>query len=45
MGCEKHIESLGMETVMIRIQKFFPGLKHGYFNPPKEKFSASGYGR
>jgi pyruvate-formate lyase-activating enzyme len=30
---------LGMQHVLQRIQKLFPDLKHGYFNPPKEKFN------
>jgi pyruvate-formate lyase-activating enzyme len=29
---------LGMEKSLARIKKLFPNLKHGYFNPPKEKF-------
>jgi len=28
----------GMQTVLGRIRRRYPGLKHGYFNPPKEKF-------
>jgi len=29
---------MGMEVLMARIRRVFPGLKFGYFNPPKEKF-------
>jgi len=34
----EHGQPLGMPTVLHRIRKTFPDLKHGYFNPPKEKF-------
>jgi pyruvate-formate lyase-activating enzyme len=34
----KHTQPLGMQYVLQRTQKLFPHLKHGYFNPPKEKF-------
>jgi pyruvate-formate lyase-activating enzyme len=34
----EHGKPLGMQTVLHRIRKTFPDLKHGYFNPPKEKF-------
>ena len=34
-----HGPPLGMQHALHRIQKSFPNLKHGYFNPPKEKFS------
>jgi len=37
----QHGKSLGMEAVLTRIRKSYPGLKHGYFNPPKEKFLVS----
>ena len=29
---------VGISKVLSRIRKEFPDLKHGYFNPPKEKF-------
>ncbi len=29
---------MGMQTVLERIRQRFPELKHGYFNPPREKF-------
>jgi hypothetical protein len=29
---------LGMAHVLEEIQGRFPGLKHGYFNPPRERF-------
>ncbi len=34
----KHGEPVGMKNVLRQIQKSFPGLKFGYFNPPKEMF-------
>jgi pyruvate-formate lyase-activating enzyme len=30
---------LGMTAMMETIRKRFPGLKHGYFNPPRERFA------
>jgi len=36
----KHGKPVGMKNVLRQIRKSFPGLKHGYFNPPKEKFEA-----
>ncbi len=32
-------EPLGIETIINQIKKNFPEVKHGYFNPPKEKWS------
>ena len=29
---------IGMDTLIDKIKKRFPNLKHGYFNPPKERF-------
>ncbi len=29
---------MGMKTLLRRVRKYFPALKYGYFNPPKEKF-------
>lgn len=29
---------LGMRSLLARVRKVFPALKHGYFNPPKEKW-------
>ena len=34
----QHGRPLGMETLLQRVQKQFPNLKFGYFNPPKENF-------
>ena len=31
-------ELIGIRTLMKKVQEAFPGLKFGYFNPPKEKF-------
>jgi len=33
-----HSNPIGMKTVLERIQKQFPDISHGYFNPPKERF-------
>lgn len=33
-------ELMGMSRLLARIRETFPGLKFGYFNPPKEKFGA-----
>ena len=33
-----HETPVGMKTLLSRIQKSFPNIKHGYFNPPKETF-------
>jgi pyruvate-formate lyase-activating enzyme len=32
---------VGISEMLSRLKKHFPGLNHGYFNPPKEKFSRS----
>ena len=29
---------MGMHRIILQIKKSFPNVKHGYFNPPKEKF-------
>ena len=34
-----HGRPLGIPKLLGRIKKTFPKLKHGYYNPPKEKFS------
>jgi hypothetical protein len=34
----KHGKPLGIQNLMNRVRQQFPKLKHGYFNPPKEKF-------
>jgi MoaA/NifB/PqqE/SkfB family radical SAM enzyme len=34
----QHGKPMGMQNVLHRIQKLFPDVKYGYFNPPKEKF-------
>lgn len=34
----QHGKPIGMRNVLRRIQKLFPDVKYGYFNPPKEKF-------
>ncbi len=31
-------ESLGMDRVLSQLKKRFPALKHGYFNPPRQRF-------
>lgn len=31
----------GMKRLIGRIRRSFPGLRHGYFNPPKERFAES----
>lgn len=33
---------IGMACLIERIRRKFPALKHGYFNPPKERFDFSG---
>lgn len=32
-------ESMGMARVLASLKKRFPKLKHGYFNPPKQRFN------
>ncbi|MBW2412340.1 MAG: radical SAM protein [Deltaproteobacteria bacterium] len=34
----RHGEPIGVEKLIKKIRKQFPGIMHGYFNPPKEKF-------
>ena len=34
----EHGKPMGIQTVLRRMRKTFPDLKHGYFNPPKERF-------
>jgi molybdenum cofactor biosynthesis enzyme MoaA len=34
----QHGEPIGIQNLMNRVRQQFPKLKHGYFNPPKEKF-------
>lgn len=34
----EHGKPIGMKKMLARIQKAFPNLIYGYFNPPKEKF-------
>jgi hypothetical protein len=34
-----HGNPLGMKAVFEEVRVGFPGLRHGYFNPPKEMFS------
>lgn len=36
---QPHGKPQGMKTVIDEVRAHFPGLRHGYFNPPKEKFS------
>ena len=38
-GITRHGEPIGMENLISRVRQQFPKLKHGYFNPPKEKFN------
>ena len=35
----KNGKPMGMKNLLKRVQKTFPDLMHGYFNPPKEKFN------
>jgi pyruvate-formate lyase-activating enzyme len=35
----RHGGSIGVQNLIKQIRAQFPKLKHGYFNPPKEKFS------
>jgi pyruvate-formate lyase-activating enzyme len=37
-GSKRDPELLGIRTLLERVRQAFPGLKFGYFNPPKEKF-------
>jgi molybdenum cofactor biosynthesis enzyme MoaA len=37
-GGRKASELMGMRTLLERVREAFPGLKFGYFNPPREKF-------
>ncbi len=37
-GISEAGEPMGMEAIINQLKKEFPDLKHGYFNPPKEKF-------
>jgi pyruvate-formate lyase-activating enzyme len=43
---EPHGMPLGMKKIFNRLKKDFPALRHGYFNPPKERFTgwAMGHG-
>lgn len=34
----RHAEPIGMQNLIKQLRQRFPELKHGYFNPPKEKF-------
>jgi hypothetical protein len=34
-----HENPLGMKAVFEEVRCGFPQMRHGYFNPPKEKFS------
>lgn len=34
----EHSPGIGMDTLISEMKNTFPKLKHGYFNPPKEKF-------
>ena len=35
----RHDEPIGVRDLIKQVSEQFPKLKHGYFNPPKEKFS------
>jgi pyruvate-formate lyase-activating enzyme len=37
-GVARHAKPLGMVNIIAQVREQFPHLKHGYFNPPKEKF-------
>lgn len=34
----KHGKPMGMQRIISQVKESFPKVKHGYFNPPKEKF-------
>jgi len=38
-GVSKQGKPIGMKNLIKLVKKSFPGLKNGYFNPPKEKFT------
>jgi hypothetical protein len=40
-GVAQNGRPIGMQRLLEDIRKEFPNLKHGYFNPPKEKFGDS----
>ena len=40
MGSQKDPQLIGMATLLEKVRNAFPGLKFGYFNPPKEKFGS-----
>jgi molybdenum cofactor biosynthesis enzyme MoaA len=35
----RHAEPIGVENLIKQVRAQFPKLKHGYFNPPKEKYN------
>ena len=35
----RHNEPIGVQNLIKQVRKQFPKLKHGYFNPPKEKYN------
>jgi pyruvate-formate lyase-activating enzyme len=35
----RHADPIGVENLIKRVRAQFPKLKHGYFNPPKEKYN------
>jgi len=37
-GVAQNGKPIGMKSLLKRIRQEFPNLKHGYFNPPKERF-------
>ncbi len=37
-GVARNGKPIGMKGLLQQIRRAFPNLKHGYFNPPKEKF-------
>jgi len=39
-ACGPHGRPIGMATLLECIKNSFPGIRFGYFNPPKEKFHA-----
>jgi hypothetical protein len=35
----RHGEPIGVQNLIKQVRAQFPKLKHGYFNPPREKFN------
>ena len=37
----RHSDPVGMASLLQRVRREFPALRHGYFNPPREKWGAA----